>query len=952
MKRIFLFLFFLVTALHPFAKGRTSPKEFARKIVEKVRRQLEYNKTHPGSKVHIINISDIDNDENIDNPTHLVEKYVNNGGSFWNLSDQDKTDINNYIDARQVYDSTLYNIDYIIVIGSIFKYDDVGDLNEDIDWSKVQQAKAKSNVSALTDDQKKFFSSLKKDISANFTFPQGNFLVNWYLSAFTKGSDNSNYRVLTESFLTNNSGVKSDEFGFASIDSKFNSASISKKDWILRNVDNDEYTLKYIRDRQINGYLVNISGGITTTNNDFLKQLLDGNATYTEHNTIYRNLKMILVVMDEQTTAKDREQALALTSSTRLIILLDFKNGRPTVTPKYPTEEMKLLFGNYINAVFDPRTFWEVFGDNIKGVGEEFVVFLYDGLDWLAKGIAKAKIPEHIWNCCNSDYDPKYATFFKTFLAHVITIFQGGGAAGEAIAQADFSGAFSNCPSFELTAAQFAFYAGVWDGLVDMVAAIPSGLSLLLSPMIDDAHKVDANGNPIRNSWGIMSDSIKAHGGGVPGFFRFIGSSLKQLHDPSFPCVFAHSIGSDAMNIVALYLTAGGSLAETVAGSAAKTFFEVIQKLDVIGQAIGKIGQVAGALAKYTVNVVVKPALNTVTEVLEITWREVQDATRPVFKVILQKAQSAGQYVAGNLQVLIQVWNATKQTFEDFDWSTVTTITENVKAADGSYVPIKFGLAKGLIYKAGSFANDLKENIKYALKTVVKDESGEVLQNEAGQGLAVIQKEGASDDQQVLTVVEDAGKYKNGVENFVDLIKARTDWLNNLKSKYGPFDIANFKPQGLEVTEIPEDIYNKMLAEYPSSLQDVKKAEYLQGLIKSGSTVPVVAEFKAGDVLYKIVPKDEAVSAFTPFFMSADEYKIIQSASGIEQKLGLPLGSHAVQYDIYKIVATSDAKAFESEIAKTVENGYVTTGGSKQMLVIDRTKWSAPQKVTSITPIP
>lgn len=183
-----------------------------------------------------------------------------------------------------------------------------------------------------------------------------------------------------------------------------------------------------------------------------------------------------------------------------------------------------------------------------------------------------------------------------------------------------------------------------------------------------------------------------------------------------------------------------------------------------------------------------------------------------------------------------------------------------------------------------------------------------------------------------------------------DLLTKRTNWLNSLKSQYGIFDITNFKPQGLNAVDVPGTTYSEMLGEYSTAIDNLTKQRYLNGLIKSGSTVPIKKTFSVGDELYKIVPKGEGVTPYTPFFMTKEEFEAIEMTTNIEQKLGLPLISHAVEYDVYKITATQHAKAFENTIANTLEKTYTTTGGAKQMLVIDRSKWSSAVKVKTIIP--
>ncbi len=204
-------------------------------------------------------------------------------------------------------------------------------------------------------------------------------------------------------------------------------------------------------------------------------------------------------------------------------------------------------------------------------------------------------------------------------------------------------------------------------------------------------------------------------------------------------------------------------------------------------------------------------------------------------------------------------------------------------------------------------------------------------------------------------IVESGGQYylKNGDAGDVSsslLFNRRIQWLEELRTQYGPFNIDDFKPKGYSKSDIPSDVYSEMLLEYPITLSLADKEKYLEGLLNSGNTVPLEHTYSAGDELYKIVPKGESVSAYTPFFISKSELELLKIGDNIEQQLGLPLISHAVEYDIYKIVATQPAKTFESTIANTVEKGYTTIGGAKQILVIDRSKWGTPVKVETIIP--
>ena len=188
------------------------------------------------------------------------------------------------------------------------------------------------------------------------------------------------------------------------------------------------------------------------------------------------------------------------------------------------------------------------------------------------------------------------------------------------------------------------------------------------------------------------------------------------------------------------------------------------------------------------------------------------------------------------------------------------------------------------------------------------------------------------------------------IANEVDLISDRTSWYNNLTTQYCPFNINNFHTNGIAASSVPATTFNEMLAEYSSAISLQDKTRYCNDLIASGSTVPVKHELTAGAMLIKVVPKGQKVSAYTAYFMTMEEFNSLENSALIEQKLGLPLTSHSISYDVYTISSTSDAVVFESTVAPTIENGYSTIGGAKQTLVIDRSKWSAPTFLKTLTP--
>jgi len=144
----------------------------------------------------------------------------------------------------------------------------------------------------------------------------------------------------------------------------------------------------------------------------------------------------------------------------------------------------------------------------------------------------------------------------------------------------------------------------------------------------------------------------------------------------------------------------------------------------------------------------------------------------------------------------------------------------------------------------------------------------------------------------------------------------------------------NFKPQGFEVDQVPANLLEKMRSEYA----DLETAKRLPGVIKSGK-LPAEVVKEAEAKLYKAIPLGGDVPKFPPFWFTKEELsRLLNSTTSFEQLSGLPLVSHAVQYEIYEIIAQTRATVFESTIANTVETGYTTVGTARQTLVLNRSK--------------
>ena len=180
-------------------------------------------------------------------------------------------------------------------------------------------------------------------------------------------------------------------------------------------------------------------------------------------------------------------------------------------------------------------------------------------------------------------------------------------------------------------------------------------------------------------------------------------------------------------------------------------------------------------------------------------------------------------------------------------------------------------------------------------------------------------------------------------EKFVD----KTSHLDDLGQQYG-LDFDDFVPQGISKADVPQQLYDDMLSGYSDALSPQMKENFLNQLIESGSSVPTKVPLSQGDELFKVIPKGNELTQ-SSFYMSKSELDNLKAVGDLEQKLGLPLGSHSVEYDVYKAVAKESVDVFESTVAPTLQKGYQTTGGATQTFIMNSSKWDIT-KVETILP--
>ncbi|HEY6160712.1 MAG TPA: hypothetical protein VI112_05800 [Bacteroidia bacterium] len=182
-----------------------------------------------------------------------------------------------------------------------------------------------------------------------------------------------------------------------------------------------------------------------------------------------------------------------------------------------------------------------------------------------------------------------------------------------------------------------------------------------------------------------------------------------------------------------------------------------------------------------------------------------------------------------------------------------------------------------------------------------------------------------------------------------NLLSLRQKWLDDLKSLYGNLDYEGFLTNGIDPNTIPIDLINDMLNEYSNTLSPQQKQNLLNSLLKSGSDIPVKRILNSGEELYKIVSKGK-LPGRSSYYMTKTQFEQLENSIDIENKLGLPLGSLSVEYDVYVATAKEQVTIFESTVAPTIQRGYQTSGGATQTLILNTEKWTITKLKTIIPP--
>jgi len=165
---------------------------------------------------------------------------------------------------------------------------------------------------------------------------------------------------------------------------------------------------------------------------------------------------------------------------------------------------------------------------------------------------------------------------------------------------------------------------------------------------------------------------------------------------------------------------------------------------------------------------------------------------------------------------------------------------------------------------------------------------------------------------------------------------------------------VRFTTHGVDVdpTSIPEGVALIKELKKANPNMDTEDVERLAGgFLKSGKDVPIIRNAKPDEVLYKVVPKGNKVTDYTPYFTSKKQLDILkENPKSIPDTMGLPKSSEAVKYDVYQIKPKEGKtpKLFDSKVASTTEGQVTRKGGGDQTIVPNRPDWTKAEKVGEI----
>lgn len=125
--------------------------------------------------------------------------------------------------------------------------------------------------------------------------------------------------------------------------------------------------------------------------------------------------------------------------------------------------------------------------------------------------------------------------------------------------------------------------------------------------------------------------------------------------------------------------------------------------------------------------------------------------------------------------------------------------------------------------------------------------------------------------------------------------------------------------------------------------------------LRSGRDLPRMETIRPGEGLVKFVAEGQPLSAHSPYWareVPADA--ALAAGSNISDYYGLPVGSEAQRYDMYRMTPKVPTQVFISTVAPTSELDALVTkqGGAEQALVPNRGMFNRPVRLRAVDNIP
>ncbi|WP_123901214.1 fibronectin type III domain-containing protein [Flavobacterium davisii] len=198
-------------------------------------------------------------------------------------------------------------------------------------------------------------------------------------------------------------------------------------------------------------------------------------------------------------------------------------------------------------------------------------------LDGIAGLIEEAKIPERFYNPDHAQYNPLPSMVYSITSLSIIN---------------DEMDKFINSGNTDVvkysqSRQQFALLCGVWNGFVELVAGVPQGLSLVV--------KAD------EGLMNLITNKDNARAKLKEAFDKFSWSALGNMIDQEWkkatanPCMVSHLSGKVVFVVASCFIGAGEA-------NIASKFLQTVERLDVIGQAMGKFAKLSSPIVKAAFN--------------------------------------------------------------------------------------------------------------------------------------------------------------------------------------------------------------------------------------------------------------------------------------------------------------------------------------------------------------